>query len=298
MKRKSWSVAVVPFLLVASASAQQDGDSAVCAQLNKLNRTGLFIFYPSMGPGGTVQPLRSSMPYSASARFFYYDVASARGSEEGVWHIRTQTTARVRKGTDTALVYRPGVQTRCDPRGLRAFDENERFVPLTEYQRYHTASRNDQRSSTALQQGFHFRIMDERPDATVGCVSTDDRGAYPDLATVYGFDSEASNAVARNFAVVSAVSAIPHNTETYDGLSSEFAYDIGGTGRAACFGFTMALPTGGLSKARFSLFGKSNLERARDAGEGWAPSSTSVLIKQLRGRNVVQVFRRTIEWSR
>jgi hypothetical protein len=59
----------------------------------------------------------------------------------------------------------------------------------------------------------------------------------------------------------------------------------------------MALPTNGLSKDG-SFFGPTNLELARRAGQLWKPSRTSLIIKRLRGRNVLNVYNRTVEWER
>ena len=284
-------------LFAGVAVAQEAADGRVCDQLISLNHAGLYISYPQDAPDHKPRLVRGPMLYTANARFYFvpgFGPRLTRSRDEGVWHIRTQSQSLARRGTDTALVYRPGYSTRCDPQGLRAFDENERFQPLLGYQRYHATLESERRPSTALTQGFHFRIKDNLSQS--GCSRTDDRQVFPDLAAIYGFDSQGENALAKALTIVRPVYATVKSVN-YDGLSSEFAYDPGGGAKPACFGFTMALPTNGLSKEG-SFFGPSNLELARRAGLSWRPSSTNLVIKRLRGRNVLEVYNRTVEWER
>jgi hypothetical protein len=295
MKIAFGPLSLISILLIAGgAVAQEASDSAICDQLISLNHAGLYISYPD-----GLREARGPMPYTANARFYFvpgFGPRLARSQDEGVWHIRTQSQSVARRGTDTALVYRPAFSTRCDPQGLLAFNENDRFVPLLSYQRYHATLESERRPSTALSQGFHFQIQDSLSSQANGCSSTDDRRAFSDLAAMYGFDSQGENALAKTLTIVRPVYATAKSA-VYDGLSSEFAYDRGGGTKPACFGFTMALPTNGLSKDG-SFFGPSNLELARRAGQVWKPSRTSLVIKRLRCRNVLNVYNRTVEWER
>src|SRR5712664_1225851 len=286
-------------LLAGGAVAQEATDSEICERLISLNHAGLYISYAQDMTGDRLREARGPMPYSATARFFFvpgYGPRLTRSQDEGVWHIRTQSQSAVRRGTDTALVYRPAFSTWCDPQGLLAFNENDRFIPLLSYQRYHATLESERRPSTALSQGFHFRIKDSLSSQASRCSSTDDRQAFSDLAAIYGFDSQGENALAKALTIVRPVYATVKST-TFDGLSSEFAYDRGGGTKPACFGFTMAVPTNGLSRDG-SFFGPSNLELARRAGHSWKPSLTSLVIKRLRGRNVLSVYSKTVEWER
>jgi hypothetical protein len=291
---------LIPLLLFAGVAVSQEAaDGRVCDQLISLNHAGLYISYPQDAPEEKPRAVRGPMPYTANARFYFvpgFGPRLTRSQDEGVWHIRTQSKSVARRGTDTALVYRPAYSTLCDPQGLHAFNENERFLPLLGYQRYHATLESERRPSTALSQGFHFRIKDNLSSDKSRCSPTDDRQAFPHPAAIYGFDSQGENALAEALTIVRPVYATVKSVN-YDGLSSEFAYDRGGGAKPACFGFTMALPTNGLSKEG-SFLGPSNLELARRAGQSWRPSSTNLVIKRLRGRNVLQVYNRTVEWER
>jgi hypothetical protein len=290
---------LIPLLLVSvGAMAQEAADSEICERLISLNHAGLYISYPGGVPGERLREARGSMPYDPNARFYFvpgFGPRLTRSQDEGVWHIRTQSQSVVRRGTDTALVYRPAFSTRCDPQGLLAFNENDRFIPLLSYQRHHATLESERRPSTALSQGFHFQIRDRLSSQANGCSPTDDRQAFPDLAALYGFDSQGENALANALTIVRPVYATVKSA-AYDGLSSEFAYDRGDGTKPACFGFTMALPTNGLSKDG-SFFGPSNLELARRAGQVWRPMSTSLVIKRLRGRTLLNVYNKTVLWG-
>ncbi len=242
------------------------------------------------------------MPYDPAARFFFVPGYGSRltvsQEEEGVWHIRTRTRSQQPLGTDTALVFRPPVKTRCSPNDfLSAFDDNTRFVTLRGYENYH-ADQPPRSPSTALHSNFHLRIKDRLSSERDGCTWTDERSAFPNLSRIYSFEVDAKSRVAANLdpisSVVAAEQEVPYSSR-FDGLSSEFAYDPReGAVRPACFGFTMALPTNGLARS----WTGAKLARAQLAGQAWKPVSTEIRIKRLRGRNVLAVKSTTVNWSR
>ncbi len=296
---------VVGALLSSSgALAQGVSDGPTCDRLISLNHAGVYIAYPQPMAEPKLLLARGSMPYDPNARFFYVPGFGPRltiSRDEGVWHVRTRTRSEKPQGTDTALVYRPGVTTRCSPNSfLEAFDENGRFVALRGYENYH-AERPSRNLSTALPTYFHFKIKDRLSVETDGCTRTDDRIAFPGFSKIYSFQVQADSQVAGNLAPIGTAVADPSNpsrgiVSKYDGLSSEFAYDSSERRRPACFGFTIPLPTNGFS--RRLGWGGSSLVDARLAGQSWRPVSTEIFIKRLRGRSVLQVVSMNVGWSR
>jgi hypothetical protein len=287
----------------SGALAQQFSDGPICDRLVALNHAGIYIAYPQSGADPTLMPIKGSMAYNPNARFFFVPGFGPRlttSQDEGVWHIRTRTQSETPKGTDTALVFRAKMLTRCSPNeALGAFDQNTSFVTLRGYENYH-AEHPSRNLSTALHENFHLKIQDRQARASDGCTWTDDRSAFPNFSRIYSFQAEADSHVAGELAPLGSATADQPSlfATKYDGLSSEFAYDVGNTGRPACFGFTIPLPTNGLSRRSNFWGGSSNLMTAQFAGQTWRPVSTEVAIKRLRGRTVLSVKNVTIVWSR
>jgi hypothetical protein len=294
-------VSIVALLVPLGVHAQSTDDSLICRQLVARNYAGIYIAYPKESQQWDLRLVQGGMRYDPTARFFFVPGYGPRltvsQQEEGVWHVRTRTRSQQPRGTDTALVFRPSVTTRCSPNDLlSAFDNNSQFVTLRGYENYH-ADDPSRSPSTALHSNFHMRIKDRLSSEADGCTWTDDRAAFPHLARIYSFETDAASRVAANLDPISPVFAQPQTPASrYDGLSSEFAYDRReGEVQPACFGFTIALPTNGLAR---SWFDNAKLMSARQAGQSWNPVSTEIRIKRLRGRDVLTVKSMTVTWSR
>ena len=166
-------------LLPAGYAAAQPDDDAVCGQLVRLNRPGLFI----VSDGRIARVQNRTIGYDPGARFYYQPGTSRRVAGEGVWHVRTQTRARSTPDADAAIVYRPRLTTQCSNGSpLFAFDADQRFVSLRRYIDHHAAV--GWRTDAGLRDYFHFAIRDP---ASNQCVRTDDRSVYGNLETIYGF---------------------------------------------------------------------------------------------------------------
>jgi hypothetical protein len=289
-------------LFPSVALSQEISDGQTCDRLVALNHAGVYIAYPQPTGDPLLAPVKGIMSYNPNARFFFVPGFGPRltlSQEEGVWHVRTRTQSHQPQGTDTALVFRAKIKTRCSPNDfLGAFDQNTSFVGLRGYENYH-AEKPERNLSTSLHENFHLKIKDTLSTESDGCTWTDNRSAFPVFSQIYSFQAQADNRLAAELTPVgSAIAEQPRVLVTkYDGLSSEFAYDVGETGRPACFGFTIPLPTNGLSR-RSTLWGNSNLMTAQLAGQNWKPVSTEIAIKRLRGRTVLNVKSMTISWSR
>jgi hypothetical protein len=271
-----------------AAVAQPVSDRQACATILAKSRSGHFF---KSGAGlyisyrGTAEPMligATPVPYRPDARLYF--VPSGRAflvgnRAEGVWHIRTQTTAANASGADMALVYRPPVITRCS-RGLPlpAFDSNHLFTPLNSYIDHHPSPDEPSRPDPSLSKYFHFRIQD--PTQPDGCVQTDNRQVFRNLKDIYGFKAviRTEEQVAQWLTFAPSVKAA--EATDYAGLSSEFAYLY--RAEPACFGFTVPVPT------------KSWGISAHD----WIPLQTSIVIKRLRGRAVLPVAHKSITWTR
>jgi hypothetical protein len=284
--------------LMPSAIYAQSSDGMVCNQLVALNHAGLYIAYPSPTGQPDVRPVSAAMQYDPAARFFYVPGFGPRlvvsKDDEGLWHVRTRTRSQAPQGTDSALVYRPPVRTRCSPNSaLPAFDDNTQFVNLRGYENFH-AEQPTRSPSTALHTNFHLRIKDKLSPEVDGCTWTDDRSAFR-LAQIYSFEVNASSRTASSLDPLSAAVAATEDvtySPRFDGLSSEFAYDSRESGQPACFGFTMALPTNGLARS----WSFSKLINARTTAATWRPVSTEILIKRIRGRSVLSVKNVKVTW--
>ena len=267
-----------------SASSQPD-DDAVCRQLIKQSKSGLFIAYETSGGIRIAKANAGRIPYSPHSRFYFVSGTSSNGAEN-VWHVRTQTQAAGAPGADAAIVYRPPVKTRCS-RGnaLPAFSKSRRYVPLARY-----IDHNVGKTDSGLREYFHFEIQD--PSHPGHCVRTDDRTVF-NLNDVYGFRDvpRPEPLVASTFSFSQTASAA--TSKYYAGLTSEFTYRT--RGETGCFGFIAPLPTypvsGGWSEDRDS--------RAHRAARDWQPTVTWVVIKQLSGRGAYpSIVDTTISWAR
>jgi hypothetical protein len=255
-------------------------DVAVCSNLRSMGASGLYLAYPSFSPvaanlvaqkscdgKGGVCLIKSgrSTPFDDSARF-YYVPASIPRTEEGVWHIRTQTKARNLEGADRAYLARPAVTTRCSPTNLLdSFSNGAGYVTVSDYVDHH-AEAGVARAIPDVGRLFHFEIQDT-PGGSA-CIRTDSRRAFVDLNRVYGFNDVARRPkrIARMLSFVGPAVGAP---TPYAGLSSEFAYYD--RSESPCFGFAAPKPT---------LAGY--LGHSID----WKPYLTTIWIKRLRGREV------------
>ena len=135
-------------LLCSSVSAAMIGISAhaqmfeidqVCPSLPK---PGLYYVYAEIGVTPTTNIVADApLRYRANGRFYYKPRVQedlSDPTDEGVWHIRTQTSAAAAPRADKAYVYRPPVVTRCSNGvQLDAFSPNDRLVALNRYVDYH-----------------------------------------------------------------------------------------------------------------------------------------------------------------
>jgi hypothetical protein len=271
------------FGLALPASAQMLDDTAVCNRLTETSQAGLFIAYSSFSANCTADKpfclVRSnaSNVYDPSSRFYYVPSRIGR-SEEGVWHIRTQTRARNVRGADAAFVYRPAIRTKCSPdASLDAFVGNNRFVGLNRYGDHHGAPDDPVRRDPGLARYFHFQVQD--PPGTRNCIATDDRTVFRDLKSIYGFEGvvRTEQKTASWFSFVGTATA--DVATDYAGLSSEFAYKADSD--RACFGFSAPVPT------RSTGF---------DPNTNWQPTSTAIVIKRIRGQSVINEPRYSVIW--
>ncbi|HTO66147.1 MAG TPA: hypothetical protein VMM15_33415 [Bradyrhizobium sp.] len=270
-------------LLQLCGTARAIDDAGVCGDLRNMGASGLYLAYPFFSPalakldasktcdavGGfcLVKPGRLN-PFDDGARFYFVPAAIPR-TEEGVWHIRTQTQARNLDGADQAYLARGAINTRCSPTQLlESFPGGASYVPVNDYIDHHAAG-SDARPIREIGQQFHFEIQD--PPGGPACIRTDSRRAFGDLSRIYGFADVArrQKRLARFLSFVGTAAAAP---TPYAGLSSEFAYYD--RPEPPCFGFAGPKPT------RTEYLGESI---------DWKPYLTTIWIKRLRGREVTSV---------
>ena len=267
-------------LLQLCGSALALDDAAVCGNLRSRGASGLYLAYPAYSPAAAnlgaqkicdpqggfclVKPGRIN-PFDDGARF-YYVLASIPRTEEGVWHIRTQTKARNLDGADQAYLARPAITTRCSPVNLlESFSNGAGYVTVNDFIDHHANDGTAQKIPDIADK-FHFEIQDQ--PGGPACIRTDSRRAFGDLSRIYGFDEVArkDKRLARMFSFVGTAVAAP---TSYAGLSSEFAYHD--RPESPCFGFAAPKPT------RTEYLGQSI---------DWKPYLTTIWIKRLRGREV------------
>lgn len=260
-------------------------DAAVCSSLRSTGGTGLYLAYPAFSSmavnsnakncdalgGFCLTKVADRNLFDESARFYFVPQSIPR-TEEGVWHIRTQTKAMNLDGADQAYLARAAVRTRCSPtRLLDAFQGGWAYVPLNDYIDHHAVD-SEARLSPEIGNFFHFAIQD--PPGGPACIATDDRSKFKDVHGIYGFSDDVARKqkfAARHFGISA------HANTSYAGLSSEFAYYD--QPDPPCFGFAAPKPT------RTEYLGQ-NID--------WKPSSTMIWIKRLRGREVIPVSRNPI----
>lgn len=269
----------VLLLVQLCGSALALDDAAVCGSLRSSGASGLYLAYPTFSPAAAklgaqgscdaqggfclIKPGRAN-PFDDGARF-YYVPASIPRTEEGVWHIRTQTKARNLDGADQAYLARPAITTRCSPTQLLdSFPNGAGYVTVNDYIDHH-ADYGAQRIPE-IGDKFHFEIQD--PPGGPACIRTDSRRVFGDLSRVYGFDDVARKQK-RLARVLSFVGTAVAASTPYAGLSSEFAYYD--RSEPPCFGFAAPKPT------RTEYLGQSI---------DWKPYLTTIWIKRLRGREV------------
>jgi len=251
-------------------------DEAACVALRSRGASGLYIGYSSFSPavarledcgspsGICLTKVARSNLFDAGARFYFVPQPIRPPTEEGVWHIRTQTKALNLDGADQAYLARAVTTTRC-VRALQIFQGGAAYVPLRDYVEHHSSLGTMRHPR--IGELFHFQIQD--PPGGPKCIATDDREAFGDLNSIYGFDGVAppSKRISRAFSIGTAQAAT-----AYAGLSSEFAYHD--RSQSPCFGFAVPQPT------RTEYLGQSL---------DWKPYLTTIWIKRLRGRQVSPV---------
>lgn len=262
-------------------------DLAVCTKLRSSGARGLYVAYPNFSPGalklGQAGSCEGSTdfcvakagrnPFDDNARF-YYVAAPIPRSEEGVWHIRTQTLARNLDGADQAYLARPAVTTRCSPtQPLEGFPGGGGYVATNDYIDHHAGNGRFDRQIGRL---FHFSIQDQ-PGSQ--CIATDDP-RFGNLNSIYGFEGveRRQKRISRLFSFSGTANA----ATAYAGLSSEFAYHD--RPETPCFGFAAPRPT------RSEYLG---------ASIDWKPYLTTIWIKRLRGREVTAVggASQSVSWT-
>ncbi len=287
------SLAISIAALIAAdriAVAQYIDDAANC---NALTHPGLY-YYSASNTGAVLTRVGSgALQYRANSRFYFVPsgrVQLGTQSEENVWHIRTQTRASAAPKANTVYVYRPGVVTRCSAgMPLAEFSPDDRFVEINRYIDYHSPAYSGREPDPGLQRYFHFQVQDAQSGA---CVRTDDRTAYGNIETIYGFpDIKRSETLTAFESATSLSTPVLAASRQYQGLSSEFSYREGTNNR--CFAFTAPIPTGVGARWWWS----SRYAAAMEAAGTWHPLSTLVVIKRLRGRRVTDVMNSTIHWT-
>ena len=271
-------------------SSAQDG--LVCEAL-KASPPGLYVVYPTSA--GAPHPITNGrIKYDPDARFYFVH-ASKRS--EGVWHVRTQTTARAARDADEAIVYRPALQTSCRQTPFEAFDKDSRYISLNAYIDHHAPPEESPREHAGLARNFHFEApAHDEPR----CFRTDDRDVLgSNLLKIYGFEgvvrrgSRVARATRVGGEAVAATSERVRELRRFAGLSSELTYNSGSG--SACFGFSAPLPTS--SNLRSQLLTWYRDTDARRAAQDWGPLTTEIVIKQVRGRNIAEIARRTLIWK-
>jgi hypothetical protein len=273
-----------------NASSAQD--AIVCEAL-RASPPGLYVVYPTSA--GAPNPIRNGpIKYDPDARFYFVH-ASKRS--EGVWHVRTQTTARAARDADEAIVYRAALQTSCRPTPFEAFDKDSRYVSLNAYIDHHAPPAESPREHAGIARNFHFEApAHDEP----GCFRTDDRRVLgPNLLKVYGFEgvvrrgSRVARAARVGGEAVAATSERLQELRRFAGLSSELTYSSGSG--SACFSFSAPLPTS--SSLRSQLLSWYRDTDARRAAQDWGPLTTEIVVKQVRGRNIAEITRRVVTWK-
>ncbi len=289
--RRSFLIAATMLCFGGPATALDD--PAVCKRLTQTTGGGLFLAYPNGAPalsrlgaqatcdndgGFCFIKVGNRNMFDDTARFYFLPAPVPR-KEEGVWHIRTQTRAMNLAGADQAYLARPAVTTRCHSDQPLEVSPTGPFVQINDYIDHHGGP-GDNRPVLPLSRFFHFQIQE--PVGGPNCIATDDRRAFGDLKSIYGFDDVARTPklVSRLFSFVGPAAAAP---TVYAGLSSEFAYQD--SADPPCFGFSVP-----------------RITRTEYLNEkvDWKPSSTTVWIKRLRGKQVINVpewTARAVSWS-
>jgi hypothetical protein len=261
-------------------------DGAICERLTKQG-AGLYLAYPagiSAAEGTNCDPsgfcfkrIGTQNRFDDAARLFFVGSSSPAG-EEVVWHIRMQTRAHNLDGADLAFLSRPTTTTRCSPdQPLVVFPTSSfplgPFVSLNDYIDHHEG-----RPVGLLTRYFHFEIQD--PPGGKRCISTDDRRAFTDQKSLYGFEDV--RRLPKEVAQALTISTAQASANAYASLSSEFVYRD--DPRFPCFGFGLPKPT-----------------RTGYLNEpiNWAPYQTKLWIKRFRGRQVTaesDANGRMIQW--
>src|SRR5215475_3669218 len=155
-------------------SALAIDDAAVCGKLRNMGASGLYLAYPAFSPaaakldasrtcdgsgGFCLIKVGRNNPFDDGARFFFVPAPIPR-TEEGVWHIRTQTKARNLDGADQAYLARGAINTRCSPtQPLDSFPGGAGYVTVNDYIDHH-AEGSDARAIREIGLQFHFEIQD------------------------------------------------------------------------------------------------------------------------------------------
>lgn len=288
-------VSICVVMMASQAHAQLLDNEQLCSGLQK---PGLFYVYVE-GDGRIVSREVGSgkLRYRVNSRFYYVPRARASFSErsgEGVWHIRTQTVAAAAPRANRAYVYRPPIASRCSGGvPLLAFEPDDRLVELNRYVDYHAPNRNGREQERQLRDYFHFKMQNPENGDCVTGIRTDELG---NLEDIYAFKTVKREDTPTPFEVASSFSgpavALPSKelTSRYQGLSSEFAYRP--TAGISCVSFSPPLPTGPVPRTGWNA--EAN---AINAAAVWKPKATSVVLKRFRGRKVIELVSKVIDWD-
>ena len=261
-------------------------DASVCDRLTK-EGPGLYLAYPEgakaasalkcEGSGYCFGKIGSQNLFDDYGRLFFVGASTPPG-EEVVWHVRMQTRARNLDSADLAYLSRPTTTTRCSPtEALPTFPSNSfplgPFAPLNDYIDHHEG-----RPVGLLTRYFHFQIQ-EAPGRKQ-CISTDNRAAFRDQKSIYGFENV--ERLPKEVAQALTIRTAQASANAYAGLSSEFIYRD--DPKSPCFGFGLPQPT----RSAY-LNEKIN----------WAPYLTKIWIKRFRGKQITaegDANGRVIQW--
>jgi hypothetical protein len=276
----------------SAVHAQMFDDDRVCSILPK---PGLYYVYAGPDASLTAHLVADTqLSYRVNSRFYYkprVQVDLSEPGDEGVWHIRTQTSAAAAPRANMAYVYRPPVVSRCsNGQPLYAFSPNDRLFDFNRFVDYHAKNRNGRERDSGLRDFFHFEMQD--PQTGKCGIRTDDANALGSLEDIYAFrDVKRDDTLTAFESTTSFSTPAFAMTSKYQGLTSEFAYRT--TAGSSCVSFSPPLPTGPVPRGWFATAESA----AIDAAAVWKPKTTSIVLKRFRGRKVMELVSKSIGWD-
>jgi hypothetical protein len=287
----------LPSLIALTTTGRAQFDS-ICESLVPQG-PGLYIKYSSSDK--PVPITSDAVRYESNARIYvvpWFGPRAIAANEEGVWHIRSQTTANSSVKSNQAYVYRPAVRTQClqgrrvaqsQGQFFKEFFPDERYVSLNRYFDHHPKDPKARREDFGLSTYFHFEVS--HPDDG-HCLRTDDAEAVGNLHDAYGFRDVVPipGLIARTFSSTTTAIAEERQSTRFAGLSSEFVYLSGPS--AACFSVKVPVPTA--SSLYYEVFTSGRDGYTQDQAQTWGPIRTELDFHTVPGG---KHFTRFITWQ-